>query len=377
MSPPSHTDGGASDPLARPAAGRGSLAANLLLVAVTVLVTLVVIEIGFRIVKGLPVLKLVNWRTERVVVDRLGEFKAQADPVLGWVTRPHNRADGYTTLEHGIRRNFDENSVRTGGVLAVGDSFTEGWEVKDHETWPALLEKKTGVPVINAGVGAYGTDQIILRAEQLLPIVKPKTLIVGFLEEDILRAGHSVFGVPKPYFTLEDGALKYHAPLAIQTRGAGAVLSPFDKGIRNVLGYSAAADHLLARLDPDYWYGAGTHDGYRKVKNDAVAVTCALLQRLKARTDREGVRTILFMQYHATQIVEDDEPGSDAQRVAACARAAGMRVVDQFEPLDQIAESEPEAMGEYYHRHGPELYGHMTAKGNQHAAELLAQALRE
>src|SRR5262249_44295496 len=135
-------------------AGRGSLRANLALLALSLLVALVIAEVGFRVAAGRPVFKLASWRAERVASERLGEFKAIPDAVRGWVPRPwSHHEDGYTTIDHGVRQNFGEKTIRTGAALAVGDSFTEGWEVKDHESWPALLEKKIGMPVINAGVG--------------------------------------------------------------------------------------------------------------------------------------------------------------------------------------------------------------------------------
>ena len=84
--------------------------------------------------------------------------------------------------------------------------------MRDEGTWPAHLERMTGVPVLNGAVGGYATDQIIMRAEQPLPLVRPKTLIVGFLEKISHRSGHSSFGASKPYFTLENGGLVYHPP---------------------------------------------------------------------------------------------------------------------------------------------------------------------
>ena len=357
---------------------RGSLRANIALVAGSILIGLVAIELGFRVLSGIPAFQLVNWRTQRVVMDRLDEFKSVADPVLGWRPRPwHYHKDGYTTIAHGIRQNFAEKTLRTGAVLAVGDSFTEGWEVKDSESWPAQLEKRIGMPVVNAGVGAYGTDQIILRAEEMLPLVKPKILIVGFLEEDIFRAGHSVFGAPKPYFTLEQGELKFHPPEPMEPPRPGGAFSSAGRKLRDVLGYSAAADYILARISPNYWYSAGARDAYRKVDIDPAAVTCALLRRLKARTDRDGVRVILIMQYHAIQIIENDKPTEQGRRVADCAAAAGIRVVDQFAPLDAIERDKPNSMREYYTVYGEGLFGHMTAKGNAHAADLLEKAVRE
>jgi hypothetical protein len=64
--------------------------------------------------------------------------------------------------------------------------------------------------------------------------------------------------------------------------------------------------------------------------------------------------------------------------VVACAAAAGIRVVDQFEWLRPLALEVPERIAEYYvGMYNGSVYGHMTAKGNQHAAELLYAALQD
>jgi hypothetical protein len=46
----------------------------------------------------------------------------------------------------------------------VGDSFTAGADVAEHESYVAQLEAMLNYPVINGGVGGYGTDQMILAA---------------------------------------------------------------------------------------------------------------------------------------------------------------------------------------------------------------------
>src|SRR6185503_7626483 len=103
-------------------------------------------------------------------------------------------------IAHGIRTNgLGETEVRTGGALAVGDSFTAGSEVADTETWPAQLEPLIGMPGVNAGSGGYGADQIVMRAEELLPLVQPRVLLVGMLEDDIGRVGYSSRTAAKPY----------------------------------------------------------------------------------------------------------------------------------------------------------------------------------
>jgi hypothetical protein len=351
---------------------RGSRLGNAGLALVSLLVTLAMLEAGYRIAAGLPVFEFPNWRFDRTIVHEKSEIPIP-DPVLGWVSRPGHVSEGYNTLDHGIRRNHGETAVRTGALLAVGDSFTEGLEVEDDETWPAHLEKLIGKPVVNGGVMAYATDQIILRAEQLLPVVKPRVLIVGFLEFDVYRAGHTHFGSPKPYFTVENGALRYHPPALVKVRERGGFAVRAGYEIRDVLGYFASIDYLLHRVAPDFWLGDEKQQ-YLKAPNDPVQVTCLLLERLKQRTDRDRIRMLLFLQHYAASILEADEPSGNAQAVSACATKLGIQVVDQFASLRAIVDKKREALRAYYVA-GATDFTHMSSDGNKHAAQLLAKAL--
>jgi hypothetical protein len=337
----------------------------------SLVISLLLAEMLFRWITGVPVFAVTDWRNERVVANHLGD-RAIVDPVLGWKLRSDYRSNGFNTIAEGIRRNFSETDIRTGGILAVGDSFAEGWdEVRDEESWPAQLEKLTGIAVINGGTGGYAADQIILRAEQLLPVVAPKVLIIGMNEIDIFRSAHAPFGAPKPYFTVADGALQFHPPEPIENPQAMNMAFSWARGI---LGYSAAADFILGRLALNFWYGE-TNQVYRRVHDDEVKVTCKLLHRLKAETDKRSIRTLLFMQYYGSYIVEEDEISENAYNVEACARDVGIEVVDQYAPLREIALADPQAITSYYVMTGEE-FGHMSPKGNGHAAALLAEALK-
>jgi len=350
---------------------------NVALVLASLLASLLAVEIGYRLVAGLPVLKLANWRTEHIVMVNLGELKAVPDPILGWTNKASSyNEDGYSTIEYGVRKNFNETAIRTGGMLAAGDSFTEGWDVGDNESWPAVIEKLTAVPVVNAGTGGYGTDQTILRAEQMLPIVNPKILLVGFHEIAIVRAGFSTFGAPKPYFTLENGELRYHPPTIAEPNRTDTLAWTIIHAIRQGLGYSAFADYLFSRLNPNFWHGEGAYDLYRRSGENEVAVTCALLERLKRRADQDGIHVMLFLQYYATLILGSDRPGPHSQAVAACAQSMGIRVVDQFASLRAIVAPNPAVIHDYYWFFDG-VFGHMTAKGNQQAAELIYPVLRD
>jgi hypothetical protein len=346
-------------------------AGNILVFTLSILVSLVIAEIGFRLVTGVPILDGSDWRAEGAQSNRIGD-RAITDPLLGWTLMPNYRTDRYNTIGHGVRRNFDETDPRTGAILAVGDSFTEGFDdVDDANTWPAHLEKLTGMPVVNAGVPGYGTDQIILRAEQMLPIIKPKTLIIGFFSDDINRAALSESGAPKPYFTAENGELAYHAPGPLE-RGETTGLIP--KALRAVLGYSALSDYLFSRLTPGFWYPSGAF--FEEVKNDPVDITCKLLARLKRQADDDQIRFLLFLQYGGELVLEEPVIVPDMKMISECSQKAGIQVVDQFAPLKALTQGKPDLVALYYTLYGEE-FGHMTSKGNEHAAQLLAGALKD
>lgn len=347
-------------------------APDIILMLVSTLVALLVFELAYRIVARMPVLKLVDFRSTRAVLNTMTGVTAY-DAELGWTLKANVAQAGFNTLEHGIRANHGETAVRTGGVLAVGDSFTAGSEVLDWESWPAHLEKLGGIPVLNGGIGGYGTDQIIMRAERLLPLVKPKTLIVGFLESDILRAGFSSYGRPKPWYALRDGKLVLNSPSVAAFAPEKSPHGRFSLALRGTLGYSAVADHLLSRLAPGYWYASET-EAFRRIQTDEVGVTCALLERLKAQADKAEVRVLLFMQYGSTNLLQLDKPPAIARQVMDCAAGAKIQVVDEFPTLRAILKADPKAVRDYYVMTG-EVPGHMSSRGNLHAAQLLHAAL--
>jgi hypothetical protein len=287
---------------------------------------------------------------------------AAYDPHLGWGIASNISSDGFNTLDHGIRKNRKaDDRIRTGGALAVGDSFTAGSEVRDEASWPAQLERLTGMPVINGGAGGYGTDQIIMRAEQLLPIVKPRVLVIGMLESDIERSGFSSQGASKPYYTIENDQLVLHnvpvPPTPPVKRNWLHALAP----------YSALAARLTRLIDTG-------EQNYVRVKNDIVKVTCLLLQRVKRTADREGIRVLLAMQHGAYILRDLDSPLDRAIQVETCATAMGIQVVDEFNSLKAILRADPSLLAAHYVMTNG-APGHMSERGNAHMANLLAAAL--
>jgi hypothetical protein len=345
--------------------------AGLALICAATISAFAAIELGYRLHTHRPVLVLDDWRAGRIEYRTFGD-RVVFDPVLGWTPQQDYVSDRYSTLAFGIRRNFCEKDTRKGGVLAVGDVFVDGgMAVADGDTWPAHLERITGVPVLNAGVAGYATDQSVLRAEQLLPAVQPDTLVLGLLDEATGRTSLSSYGASKPYFTLDQGRLVYHPPHRLTLDEPDA--SSWPGWARGLLGHSAVLDVVLSRLVPEYWHGRAGVGVVQAIDNDRVGVTCRLIERLKARADAAGIRMLVLMQYARESVEGKAEPDADFKKIAACMTALGIEVVDQLEELRAIAAAEPGGLGTLYFEATD--FGQMSPKGNRHTAEQLARVL--
>ena len=143
------------------------------------------------------------------------------DPDLGWTIKPNgSSASLYHANSQGIRaqRNYSEapdpHMIR---VATFGDSFTEGYEVKNEETWQAQLENlDRRFEVLNFGVRGYGVDQAYLRFVKHGAKYKPTVVIIGFMSENVLRSVNvfrpfyfreTRLPMTKPRFTIADNKL--------------------------------------------------------------------------------------------------------------------------------------------------------------------------
>ncbi|MFO1160713.1 MAG: GDSL-type esterase/lipase family protein [Reyranellaceae bacterium] len=247
-------------------------------------------------------------------------------------------------------------------ILAVGDSFTEGYEVANDETWPAHLERDTGRLVYNAGVRGYGLDQIVLRAEQLIPRLKPEAVVLAFIENDIERGGMSVREFRrKPYFVPEGEGLSLRG-VPVPT---AAFTEPLDH-LRHVLGYSKLLDWLMRRLGRfELWYGGVVHTG---VDTDLVA--CRLMDRFAALARQEKVKALVVALPQSDRWTDARNGAARHKRavaVLACAARAGLATLDTY---DGFAAAGAASDVDRFYREW-----HLTDQGNALAARLIANAL--
>lgn len=78
-------------------------------------------------------------------------------------------------------------------VLAIGDSFTYGYNATPENSWPRQLESLAGITVYNAGVGGYGPCEYAAILDELL-VLEPKTVIVGLtIDNDVIDSYKAVY----------------------------------------------------------------------------------------------------------------------------------------------------------------------------------------
>jgi hypothetical protein len=178
--------------------------ANLALAAAAVGCVLLVLEGALRVVRARQ-----GAGKEDATLDRYSEH----DPVLGWRKRPGARAT-YNRREYRVEVVINRLGLRdperaleapgTFRILALGDSFLEGYSVPLEATVTQDLERSLAAPgcpveVINGGTSAYSTDQEYLFYREEGHRYGAGVVALFFYYNDIyFNTVGSYFGSPKP-----------------------------------------------------------------------------------------------------------------------------------------------------------------------------------
>jgi hypothetical protein len=344
-----------------------SLWGGLVLSAATVVVCLFAGEFITRIRD--PDASLWHWPYYPVEASKPspGEAQVTYDPTLGWTPIPGSSGTllgkPISFTEEGTReQNRDRPPVTGPLIIAFGDSMTEGYAVGNDETWPASLERVTGRRVLNAGVRGYGLDQIVLRAERMIPKIKPSTVVLAFIADDISRTALSVREAKgKPYFVPEgEGLALRNVP--VQVAGRSSLMM----AARHILGYSHLFDRIVNGLGvQQFWYGREVGTGV-----DPFIVSCRLMNRFSALVKREHANALVVAL--PEQGVFFDAKGAAGQHealteVLGCAAKAGLPTLDTFAAFEK--ENVGRDIDTYY------TMMHFTDRGGAIAARSIAAAL--
>jgi hypothetical protein len=138
-------------------------------------------------------------------------------PTRGWTLKPNLRDVPFrgalvNSNARGIRGRRDYEIEKPAGVtriVVLGDSFTFGEEVGDHETFAFHLERMIpNSEVLNLGIHGYGHDQMLLYLKEEGVRYRPDIVLLGFMPDDMERNVLSFRDYAKPRFGLREGRLE-------------------------------------------------------------------------------------------------------------------------------------------------------------------------
>jgi hypothetical protein len=326
---------------------------GLIVATASVCLTLLAAELALRAYHG----RLLQWQSVTAPSTKVGRMVYH--PVFGWTPRPGTYGTDWTSTVDaaGIRSN-GRTAPMGRPVLVVGDSFAFGDEVGDSETWAAYLEEMLERPVLNAGVGAYGLDQAVLRAELLMRKHEPAAVILAFISHDINRTEFAFYpyafrGGWKPYFGADMSL--HNVPVPQDAARPARRLQV----LRRVLGYSLLANAILSRVAPLWWFDVPIVE---RVHHAGIEVSVALLVRLHALGQRLGVDLL------AVGLATNGRIGDNARiaPVVERLRAHGVPILDlsgDMQALPQFPKSFQRG-------------GHYTPAMNRYVAERIAAVVR-
>lgn len=337
------------------------------------------------------------------------------DPRLGWRMQPgatvvYDRREYRVAVEVNALglRDVPREPTRNPGVarvLAVGDSFLEGYSVALDAAVSRVAERllATSCPaeVWNAGVGGYSTDQEYLYYVDRARPWRPDLVLLFFFYNDVLiNVRNNYWGTPVPLLAERDGQLVVaNEPVPKPPRRDVARAS----GPRPLLYGSAAVDWFAERLrlgapvaydrlarlglwDP--LGGDDVEDTFRVYRRRAAQVeveqawahTHLILGTFAREVARDGARFAVVYVPSRMEVSDRDweltrrryslddkwDRRLVRDRLREIASAAGFPLIDLTEPLQRAQAHD----GEVYFR----IDGHWNEHGHRVAGATVAAA---
>ena len=308
---------------------------------------------------------------------------------LGWSMRRSASFADIVTNNLGARgaRDYPARPIEgTFRITCFGDSFTWADGVTVAESWPARIETATeNVEAINFGVGAYGTDQALLRFRVDGRGLGAHAVLIGIMLEDIGRnvSRYRPWYYPstpvayaKPRFRLDGGGSLIEVPLPY---------ADFPEYLHAVANGTVVED----LRDHDHWFDAGTFGSslvtvrlvsgvfaylardHRRAWEDARSepyrVTQALLRTFHAEALADGATLAPIVVFPALTDLEAKLAEGRSYWAPALdqLREGGLPVIDLADPLAAHCHERRLAAAEIY------TGGHLDPSANNLVAEVL------
>jgi len=111
--------------------------------------------------------------TEYYMLYEINFSDQKYDSVLSYTLQP-NSVYNHSNIEFsnkwyinsaGVRD--DEASLKKPDIICLGDSYTQGWGVEQQQSFPELIQQRTGLKVLNTGITSYGTARELLLLNRM------------------------------------------------------------------------------------------------------------------------------------------------------------------------------------------------------------------
>jgi len=373
-------------PAARTEPGWKRWGKNLLLLASSSLLSLLLLEGGIRFL-GLDV--PIVW---------------EPDPKLGWRhiqgARRHYTEEGSGLIEInelGYRDRQRQPDKPTGiyRVIIFGDSMTESSQVNLDQTFPSLLEEKLrgqgpSVEVWNFGVNGYSPIQELLLFKQAGPRYKPDLVILAlFLDNDVSGCHPALSIAPlAPFVTLDEDVLRfdysraeqsyadYHRQPIYTIRRFSALYRVLSHGWHRRLAAAQAQAGTADKIIPQRFrlYLPSPESSWEQAWSTLERV----LMEFAAEAQRQETRLVVLsvpaghvinprawqntLDTHPAMLDKDWDLEGPDRRLKAFAQEHGLLLLQPGEVFRQAGHEPPLFFGDL---------GHMTARGHQLMAETL------
>jgi hypothetical protein len=155
----------------------------------------------------------------------------QTDDTLGFKPVPNAKAFHTFPIGEKIPMAYDQNGFRVPlsdslkqnipgkvDLLFLGCSFTYGDACYAQDAFPHIVATKTNLTYINAGVCSYGLSHVLIIAQRIIPLYRPKYLVLQFSEWLAARstnvyAPSNYAYLPNPYFYLKNNTYNLEYPV--------------------------------------------------------------------------------------------------------------------------------------------------------------------
>jgi hypothetical protein len=123
--------------------------------------------------------------------------------------------DGFRVPHGGDKKKHSATDLR---ILFLGGSFTHGYGIPAERTFAYLTGDALGAVAMNAGGSGWGLSQMVMRARDVIPRLKPDIVVVEY-SNTLARRSMNIYGPtnwaksPAPYFYESSGAIEIQRPV--------------------------------------------------------------------------------------------------------------------------------------------------------------------